>query len=174
MKFLENDILKLRALEPEDLELLYLWENDPTLWVAGNTRTPYSRFQLKQYLAQSTFDIYENKQLRLMITEKNGNQTVGTVDLFDFDLHHSRLTVGFYVAAEFQGKGFASQSLKLAEKYVFNFLKINQIYAHVAENNLSSRKLFENNDYELSGTLKNWIKTPDGFESILIYQKFNN
>ncbi len=172
MNFLENDIIKLRALEPEDLELLYLWENDTTAWIAGNTKAPCSRFQLKQYLAQTTFDIYENNQLRLMIVNKSTNQTVGTVDLFDFDLHHSRLTVGFYVTSEFQGKGFATQSLKLTENYVFNFLKINQIYAQVAESNQSSRRLFESNGFELSGTLKNWIKTPDGFENILIYQKF--
>ena len=34
---LSNDRVRLRALEPEDLELLYRWENDPELWEVGNT-----------------------------------------------------------------------------------------------------------------------------------------
>lgn len=169
--FLENDCIKLRALEPEDLELLYQWENDTELWVSGNTRVPYSRFQLKKYIAQSSFDIFEKGSLRLMITNKISHETVGTVDLFDFDMHHSRVALGLYVNERFQGKGFATESLGLIEDYVFHFLKINQLYVQIAETNLKSRKLFENN-YELNGFLKNWINTPTGFENILTYQKF--
>lgn len=32
---LSNDRVRLRALEPEDLGLLYRWENDPELWEVG-------------------------------------------------------------------------------------------------------------------------------------------
>lgn len=171
MRLLENSKIKLRALEPEDLELLYQWENDSKFWIAGNTRVPYSKFQLKQYIAQISFDIFENKTLRLMMEEKTSGKTVGTVDLFDLDIFHSRIALGLYVAEEFQGKGFAKESTKLVEDYVFNFLKINQLYVQISENNIASRRLFEN-DYELHGMLKNWIKTPGGFENIMTYQKF--
>lgn len=171
MTFLENDILKLRAVEPEDLELLYRWENNAALWSAGNTRVPYSKFQLKQYIAKVSYDIFENGQLRLMMQEKAEGKTVGTVDLFDLDIHHSRVALGLFVAEEFQGKGFAKASLALTEDYVFNFLKINQLYAQIAEGNTDSRKLFEGN-YLLYGKLKSWIKTTEGFEDILTYQKF--
>lgn len=171
MTFLESKNIRLRALEPEDLEVLYRWENDSSLWIAGNTRTPYSKFQLREYIAQAKNDIYSDGALRLMMVDKISGNTVGTVDLFDFDIHHSRVALGLFVAEEFQGKGFASQSLKLVEDYVFNFLKINQLYVQIAENNFASRKLFENN-YELNGYLKNWVKTPDGFDNILTFQKF--
>ncbi len=171
--FLENSILKLRAVEPEDLEVLYRWENNSQLWIAGNTRVPYSKFQLKQYIAQTSYDIFENGTLRLMMEEKTSGKTVGTVDLFDLDIHHSRVALGLYVAEEFQGKGFAKESLKLTEDYVFNFLKINQLYVQIAESNTASRKLFEG-VYELNGVLKNWIKTPQGFEDILTYQQFKD
>ena len=169
--FLENEILKLRAVEPEDLELLYQWENNSQLWIAGNTRAPYSKFQIKQYIAQTSFDIYENGALRLMMEEKKTGNSVGTVDLFDLDIHHSRVALGLYVSEEFQGLGFAKESLRLTEDYVFNFLKINQLYVQIAESNVVSRKLFEG-AYELNGMLRNWIKTPQGFENILTYQKF--
>ncbi|MBP1637463.1 MAG: GCN5-related N-acetyltransferase [Bacteroidetes bacterium] len=171
MNFLENEKILLRAVEPEDLELLYKWENDSSIWIAGNTRVPYSKYQLKQYAANPPADIYESKHIRLMITDILNKKTVGTVDLFDFDVHNSRIAMGLFVADEFKGNGFAKGSMILVENYVFNFLKINQLYVQIAENNSASRKLFENN-YELHGKLKNWIKTPDGFEDILTYQKF--
>ena len=47
LTFLESENICLRAPEPEDLELLYEWENDSSLWIAGNTRAPYSKFQLR-------------------------------------------------------------------------------------------------------------------------------
>lgn len=171
LTFLESHNIRLRALEPEDLELLYLWENDSSFWIAGNTRAPYSKFQLREYISQSKNDIYSDGSLRLMMQDKNTGNVVGTVDLFDFDLHHGRVALGLFVSEEFQGKGYASQSLKLVEDYVFNFLKINQLYVQIAESNQASRKLFEK-DYELHGFLKNWIKTPDGYDNILTYQKF--
>jgi diamine N-acetyltransferase len=173
MNFLESENLRLRALEPEDLELLYKWENDSSLWISGNTRTPYSKFQLKEYISQAKNDIYTDGTLRLMMWDKTTRDTVGNIDLFDFDMHHSRVALGLFVAEEFQGKGYASQSLKLVEDYVFNFLKINQLYVQIAENNLASRKLFEN-DYELNGYLRDWLKTPGGFENILTFQKFRS
>ena len=39
--FLENENIKLRALEPEDLEFLYKWENASQLWIQGNTLATY-------------------------------------------------------------------------------------------------------------------------------------
>ena len=169
---LENEIIRLRAVEPEDLEKLYAWENNPQLWVVGNTRNPYSHFQLKQYILNSDKDIYENKQLRLMMVSLKTGETIGTVDLFDFDVHHSRVALGLFVDTAFQGNGYAKAALLLVEDYVFNFLKINQLYCQIAENNTASRHIFEKEGYETNGVLKDWIKTPDGFENIIVFQRF--
>jgi len=169
---LENENIQLRAVEPEDLDRLYLWENNTQLWDVGNTRNPYSRFILKQYIINSDKDIYENKQLRLMIVCKKTGETVGTVDLFDYDIHNSRVALGLFVDLPFQGKGYARQSLQLVEEYVFDFLKINQLYCHISENNTASIHMFEQEKYEKNGLLKDWIRTANGFENIVLFQQF--
>lgn len=169
---LQNQKIKLRALEPEDLELLYRWENDSELWDVGNTRNPYSKFMLKQYISQSDTNIYDNKQLRLMMESVETGETVGTVDLFDFDMHHSRIALGLFVDATFQGNGFAKAALRLIEEYVFVFLKINQLYVHIASNNVASISMFEKENFEKTGMLKEWIKTTNGFEDIVLFQQF--
>lgn len=168
---LENDYIRLRAVEPEDLEKLYIWENNSQLWDVGNTRNPYSRYVLKQYIVDSDKDIYETKQLRLMMVNVKSGDTVGTVDLFDFEIHNSRIALGLFVDAAFQGKGYAKASLKLIEEYVFGYLKINQMYCHIAENNTASVKMFEQENFEKTGLLKQWIKTADGFENIILFQQ---
>ena len=169
---LENEKLRLRAIEPEDLDRLYAWENNSQLWNVGNTRNPFSRFVLRQYIVDSDKDIYENKQLRLMMVSKVTDETVGTVDLFDFDIHNSRIALGLFVDAAFQGKGYAKASLRLVEEYVFNYLKINQLYVHIAETNTASMRMFEQENFEKTGLLKDWIKTTDGFENIVLFQQF--
>jgi len=169
---LENENIRLRAVEPEDLDRLYLWENNTQLWDAGNTRNPYSRFVLKQYIVNSDKDIYENKQLRLMMVSVTTEETIGTVDLFDFDIHNSRIALGLFVDKAFQGKGYAKESLHLVEEYVFGYLKINQLYCHIAENNTASRHLFEQEKYEKNGILKEWIKTANGFGNVILFQQF--
>ncbi len=169
---LENENIKLRALEPEDLDKLYVWENQAAFWVVGNTRQPYSKFQLKQYILQADLNLYENLQLRLIIEQKFDSKAVGTVDLFDFDIHNSRIALGLFVDEEFQGKGIAKSALQLVEDYVFNFLKVNQLYCHIADSNIASRNMFEKLGYEKNGVLKNWIKGQNGFEDIIVFQRF--
>lgn len=169
---LENEKIRLRAIEPNDLEQLYIWENNPVIWMVGNSRQPYSKFTLKQYIINSGQDIYENKQLRLMLVDKDTDKAVGTVDLFDFDMHHSRISLGLFVDKAFQGKGYAKSALHLVEDYVFNFLQIQQLYCHIAETNTVSRKMFENEGYEANGILKHWIKTPEGYDNIIVFQRF--
>jgi diamine N-acetyltransferase len=167
--FLENNILKLRAPEPEDLENLYRWENMSEHWVSCNTRQPYSRYALKKYISNVPTEVYSSGQLRLMIVDKNSGNTVGTVDLFDFEPHHSRMALGLFVAPEFQGRGIAGSTLSIIEKYVFEFLKINQLYCEIAIDNPASLHIFRKAGYH-ENILKSWIMTPGGFQDIVVFQ----
>ncbi len=69
---IRNDKIILRALEPADADLLYQWENQMELWSVSNTLTPFSRHQIITYINQISLDIYQTKQLRLMIDIPRG------------------------------------------------------------------------------------------------------
>ena len=72
----------LRPLEPEDVDILYKWENNIELWELSNTRTPFSKYILNEYIKNSTKDIFEIKQLRLII-ENWERHPIGAIDLCD-------------------------------------------------------------------------------------------
>lgn len=169
--FFENDTILLRAVEPEDLDLLYSWENDPKLWIHGCTRSPYSKYAIRQYIANMQ-DIYESKQLRLMIQEKARHQSVGIIDLYDFDIHNSRIALGILIAQQHKRKAYAYKAIKLIEKYVFDYLNIHQIYAYVSESNEPSVRLFEKCAYKKSALLIDWTKQNNDFENVFLFQKF--
>lgn len=171
MELLQNEVVRLRALEPEDLELLYRWENNPEWWSLANTLSPYSRYLLKTYIAESHRDIFDLKQLRLMVDLRVTDATVGMVDLYDFDPHHGRAGVGILIDPLYQKNGLATKALELLAGYAFSFLKVHQLYVHIPAWNEASKTLFTHCGYTLTGILTDWIVTEDGYSDVLVMQR---
>ncbi|MCD6332387.1 MAG: GNAT family N-acetyltransferase [Bacteroidales bacterium] len=155
----------LRALEPEDEELLFRWENNPSVWRVSHTLTPISRHQIKEYLAHIHLDIFQTRQLRLVITHTdNDQQPIGLIDLFDYDPFHQRAGVGILIAEnKNRHRGFASEALELLVNYAFTSLMLYQLYASMTVDNPVSLQLFEKTGFKLIGTRKGWIRTFDGW-----------
>lgn len=59
--------------------------------------TPYSRYVLHDFIANSTCDIYKDGQVRWAIENEEG-EVVGMIDLTNFDPHHSRAETGIVIA----------------------------------------------------------------------------
>src|SRR6056297_242128 len=122
MLTLKGEKIYLRALEPDDLDFLFAVENDEDFWEISATNAPFSKFILKQYLENAHKDIYEVKQLRLVICEKNGTPT-GFIDLFDFDPKNGRAAIGIIIKNKNnRQKGFGAEALALLCKYCFTHL----------------------------------------------------
>lgn len=170
-KLTGNKIL-LRALEPNDLDFLYDIENNETYWEASGTQTPYSRYLLKQYLENSHLDIYEAKQIRFVI-ENNLQETVGMIDLFDFNPQHLRAGVGVLIDEKHQYKGYASAAIKILNNYAFTSLNLRQLYANITTDNKKSIHLFEKLGYQKIGIRKNWIYSNNVFKDVAFYQLLN-
>lgn len=173
MELLQNETVRLRAPEPEDLELLYAWENNPGWWELGNTLAPYSRYLLKEYIAESHRDIFDLKQLRLMIDLCSTGATVGMLDLYDFDPHHRRAGVGILVDPLYQKNGLATEALTLLVGYAFSFLKLHQLFVHIPIGNEPSKALFTRCGFTVTGILTDWITTKDGYSDVLTMQRIN-
>jgi diamine N-acetyltransferase len=166
--------IKLRALEPEDLELLYEWENNEALWTISNTIIPFSKFTLKRYLEHSHKNIYETGQLRLMIDLIGEGISIGTIDIFEFDPFHKRAGLGILIAKEeHRRKGYASMALTCLIRYCFSTLQMHQVYCNIMENNKESIDLFTKQGFVKSGVKKDWIKTSDAYLDEYIFQLLN-
>ncbi len=171
MKHLEGKDLFLRALESTDLDVLYKLENEEAVWEISNTVSPYSKYVLKQYLENAHRDIYEVKQLRLVICLRETKEAIGFIDLFDFDPKHKRAGVGIVVFAEQERrKGYARQSLVVLIDYAFNHLDVHQLYANITSDNELSIRLFQKVGFEKAGEKKDWIFSKGTFKNELLFQ----
>jgi diamine N-acetyltransferase len=172
-KILTGPKLHLRAIEPRDLDWLYKWENDTALWQLGNTFAPFSRFVLEQYLLSAQNDIFANKQLRLMIDLKHQDipaQTIGSIDLFDFDPFHRRAGIGILIITPERNKGYASEALDLLISYAFTLLNLHQLFCNISAENQSSIELFKKHGFKECGRKKDWVWNDGNWHDELIFQ----
>lgn len=161
----------IRALEPEDLELLYQIENDINLWQVGATNVPYSRFVLRDFITRSTGDIYTDKQVRLIVEDGLGT-TIGIVDLIDFDPRHLRAEVGIVIRPAYRHQGYAQAALANLKEYCKEVLRLHQLYAIIADTNEASRHLFQNSGFEATAKLKDWLYEDGKYTSATVMQSF--
>ena len=167
---LKGEHIYLRALEPEDLEFIHEIENNEDIWEISNTQTPYSKYLIKQYLENAHKDIFEVKQLRLVISSYT-NEAIGMIDLFDFDFKNSRAGIGVLVKDSInRKKGFGKEALQLLINYSFKHLNLHQLYCNISEDNQASIKLFTSQGFNEIGLKKDWNFTNGNFINEYLFQ----
>lgn len=162
--------VSLRALEPEDLELIYKVENDTSLWSVGTTNAPYSRFTLSEYITNATGDAFVDRQVRMMICNAEG-KSVGMVDLMNFNAQHRRAEIGIVIFERYRHQGFGLAAMFRVFRYAHTVLHIHKLYALVGKTNIYSCRLFDGAGFTEEGTLHDWLFDGDQYQDVIIYQR---
>lgn len=170
--FIKNDTITLRCAEPKDAEQIYQWENDRDIWRVSGTHVPFTHFQIEQFLLSNN-DLFSQKQLRLMIELNETEESVGCIDIFDYDGINQRAGLGILIDKAFRQQGIAKAALALCIDYLFQNLMLHQVYCSIDELNTTSKKLFESQGFAPCGRRKQWLKTPKGYLDIFDYQLIN-
>lgn len=168
---LSDDVIRLRAVEPADVDCLFIWENDSDSWRYGCNKAPLSRHQIWNYATGYDADPLRAGELRMMIVEQSTGATVGCVDLTDIDAVNSRAQCGIYISVAFRNRGYGAKALKLICAYADSVLAMHQLWAVIGRENLSSIAVFERCGFNTCGSLRSWIKKRTSFEDALIFQK---
>lgn len=161
--------LRLRALEPEDLDLLYQIENDSELWDVSTTNVPYSRYHLNDYILSASGDIYTDKQVRLVI-EDHSHKPVGLADLFDFSPKHRRAELGLVISRSLRGQGYGQAALIQLIDYARRILHLHMIYAFIPADNQSSLALFQGLGFLPSAVLSQWLYDGKDYHDAVLIQ----
>lgn len=168
---LSGQNITLRAPEPDDIDTLYLWENDPSLWPYGSSRAPMSRHQLWQYVENYDGDIFTSRQLRLMIVENKTGDTVGTIDLYDFNPRDSHAMVGIFIDNDHRRKGYAKEALVTMIDFAIRTICLHQIAVEIVADNTASVKLFKSCGFKSVGRLRSWVRIGRHYNDVLLFQR---
>ena len=168
---IEGTVCRLRALEIEDIEAMYGWENDTEVWRVSGSVAPFSRNVLRRLIDEQRFDIYATRQMRLVIECATSGEAVGAVDLFEFDPHHRRAGVGIIVAPPYRRKGYALDARLTLERYAKEVLMLHQLWCSAGADNKASLSLFAKAGYAECGRRREWILSTDGATDEVLMQK---
>ncbi len=169
---LEGKSVRLRAVEPTDVDLMYRWENDPSVWRVSGTIMPFSRSMLERFLEEQRCDIFQSRQLRLIIETLADSHPVGTLDLFEFDPLACRAGVGILIYhPDDRGRGYAADALSVLAEYARNTLRLHQLWCDVGADNTASLALFRRAGFVEVGVKRDWQWSPEGYTDEIMMQK---
>ena len=164
--------LKYRALEPEDVTMLFKWENDLEINEVSLSKVPFSKYILEQYIAQAHLDIQQAGQYRFVLEVTEGN-AVGCVDLFDYDAIDRRAAIGIIIEKRYRLKGYAAEAITLMKDYAFNRIGMRQLHCSVGVSNEKSLQLFRSAGFTEIGIRKDWSFRNGAFHDVVEFQFIN-
>lgn len=159
--------IRLRALEPEDVELMYEIENDEKEWRHGDSVAPFSRQQLLDYAMNYDADPFRAGQLRLVVVNDK-NESIGIADLYEISAKNRNAFIGIAIHPEFRGRGYGTASIRLIADYAFKILKLKNLAAKVITSNHKALAMFKSSGFSEIGVMKGWQLTAYGFEDIAV------
>lgn len=163
-------MVKLRAPEQSDVDRIFIWENDPGFFEVLPNAAPLSRLQVWEYIQNYNADPFSTHELRQMVEDDAGN-TIGYIDLFEFDPVNHRAGVAIYIDEEFRNKGFAQEAIAKLSEYAHHSLAVHQLWAIIAIDNEPSRTLFVASGFKPCGRLRSWIRRKSLYVDALFLQK---
>lgn len=163
----------LRGVEIEDLSLIERLENNPHNWLISGTLIPFSKQSIEDYV-RAIRDLNIDKQCRWVISTINNKDSIGTVDLFEYDSINRRAGIGIIIEEEHRIKGFGSEALEVICEYAFSYLNLHQLWANILDSNTTSQKLFENNYFQKTASKAQWIRNNGKWHDMYFYQRINS
>lgn len=149
---------RLRAMEREDIELMYRIDNNTSDWGDTSVTTPTSRGALEMYVLTSDPDPFRSGQLRLIGCDTDG-KAVAIIDLYEISGVHRHAKTGISVCPELRGRGIATSLLAETAEYCRDILNLRIISAEILTSNTASLRAFEKAGFRHCGSIPGWIQT---------------
>ena len=166
---LETQRLLLRPLTPDDAATVARLAGKRE--IAHTTISiphPYSEDQSREWITAHAGQSATCKEIVFGVVTRDDAQLIGAVGLRELDTEHSQAELGFWIAVQAWGKGYATEATGRVIRYAFEELKINRVYAHYMVRNPASGKVLENLGLRREGLLRQRVRKWGVFEDVLL------
>jgi RimJ/RimL family protein N-acetyltransferase len=123
---------------------------------------------------KSSFDIFKLcKAITFGIEYNNTLESklllVGTIGIKDIDYINKKANIGYWIGKQYQGKGIATECIKLVVNYAFDILKLEEISAYVFPENNPSIRILEKNGFVKMYEVNEYHPLSNRYRKSLIY-----
>ncbi|MFT5705500.1 MAG: RimJ/RimL family protein N-acetyltransferase [Shewanella sp.] len=155
---LYTDRLRLRTMKRNDMQHFLQVHQDPSInqfiSVSGSESDILEKFEHK--LSPWTFD--SGDWLTLTIEEISSDRFIGFTGLYCSNLALRHAEVGYMLALEGQGKGYATESLKAVIDWGCLSCNVHKFIGTCSTGNLASVRVLEKAGFTLEGVLRHNFK----------------
>jgi ribosomal-protein-alanine N-acetyltransferase len=152
---LESEQLILKKIEIDNLEEVFgIYSNDQVFEYCGII-PKHNKETVKKMIGLFERDFIKGVRVKWGIFLKNNPYIlVGIIEAMDFDQKVDMVTIGYFLAEPYWGRGIAGQVVHLVMKYLFETAEVNRIQAEVMPFNERSKRVLLKNGFIKEGTLR--------------------
>ncbi|MFC9540001.1 GNAT family N-acetyltransferase [Lysinibacillus sp. NPDC056959] len=152
---LNSEKLVLKKIEDAHLqELFAIYDNEKVFEYCGII--PKHNIQtVSKMIGHFDRDYKKETIVKWGIFQKShSDQLVGIIEAMEFNQKVNMVTIGYYLAEDYWGKGLASDAVNILVKFLFEEVNINRIQAEVMPLNEASKKVLQKNGFLKEGLLR--------------------
>lgn len=152
---LENDVVRVRALEDRDAPAYAAaFRDDPALGrLAGFDPEPDEEW-VRARAGDAAVHAAKGDWLQLVIAEPDDDGFAGDVILHHVDWRHEKAEIGFWVAPDARGRGLASEAVRLLLRWTFDEAALHRIELKTLPENAGALALAKRLGFTREGLLR--------------------
>jgi RimJ/RimL family protein N-acetyltransferase len=167
----KGQLVRLRAVEPEDWEFFYSMDESTTDFGRATDEIwfPRSKEATRQWAEGQAKAGASHDAFRFQIEALASGELVGTLNTHTASQRVGTFMYGLAIAPEHQRRGYASEAIRLVLRYFFQEKRYQKVNAEVYSFNQASIELHERLGFTLEGRLRRMVYTDGQFYDALIY-----
>ena len=171
--YLSGKLINLRELTMDDATTIVNLMDDKIAKYLYQVPYPYRIEDGLNFIKSSYEDFKLRKAITFAIDYKNKSKSLlllaETIGIKDIDYVNKKAEIGYWIGKQYQGKGIATECVRLVVNYAFDELKLKEISAYVFPDNNSSIKVLEKNGFEKTSEVNEYHPLSNRYRNSLIY-----
>ncbi len=165
---IKTERLLLRPFCLYDVKPYYRLITDPN--VLSGTDMPHELEEgaAREWIMAHTEFWQKRKELFLLITDLHTREIVGSASLFTYE-RHNKADLGYWIAYNEWGKGYATESTSEMVKFAFRTMKLHRLEANHLVRNPSSGRVLEKIGFQYEGLLRESYLKDGIYEDLKYY-----
>ncbi|WP_342559779.1 GNAT family protein [Psychrobacillus sp. FSL W7-1457] len=152
-RFLIGDKVALRKLTKEDYQDFFAMEDLMESRLLMNDEIPFPPTERDHEKFLSEINPEKDEYI-FGIELKDEKIFIGTISVYSVNWKNGTCHVGVSIGADYQGKGYGTDSMRVLIDFIFNYMNLNKVKLQVFSYNKRAIASYEKCGFFLEGTLR--------------------
>lgn len=165
---IDDGAISLRPFADTDTAVVIAAAADPYIPLITTVPTSATHADALAFIARQRDRFTDGTGYSFAIANHDGT-AVGQIGLWTRDIHHSRASIGYWVAPGYRGHGYAVRALRTLSRWALDRPDIMRLELLVEPSNTASIRTAERAGYLREGLLRSWRQIGDERRDLFMY-----